>query len=218
LTSIELATVVVAGTAVVLAPVDPSPLRGDKPEPAPAPNTPAFAALLIAHAEAELSAKVRTALGMPGRHMIEEEGETARRVGMWSQHELNAVYERVGGTVTTRTVQRSTHGGESTWDATEITVTVDLPGIGTIEIVTDWDEEYGGRDLPLMRAIPDATLIASDGAYEPHEDAGHHLADQLIGMPSDAAWHFVDTAVATARAVADPYADNATVLIADIRP
>jgi hypothetical protein len=37
-------------------------------------------------------------------------------------------------------------------------------------------------------------------------------------MPGEAARHFVDTAVATARAVADPYADNATVLIADIRP
>ena len=61
-------------------------------------------------------------------------------------------------------------------------------------------------------------LLASDGAYEPHEDAGHHLPDQLIGMPGEAARHFVDTAVATARAVADPYADNATVLIADIRP
>lgn len=61
-------------------------------------------------------------------------------------------------------------------------------------------------------------LLASDGAYEPHEDAGHHLADQLIGMPGEAARHFVDTAVATARAVANPHADNATVLIADIRP
>lgn len=61
-------------------------------------------------------------------------------------------------------------------------------------------------------------LLASDGAYEPHEDAGHHLADQLIGMPGEAARHFVDTAVATARSVADPHADNATVLVADIRP
>lgn len=61
-------------------------------------------------------------------------------------------------------------------------------------------------------------LLASDGAYEPHEDAGHHLGDQLIGMPGEAARHFVDTAVATARAVTDPHADNATVLIADIRP
>lgn len=61
-------------------------------------------------------------------------------------------------------------------------------------------------------------LLASDGAYEPHEDAGHVLSDYLIGGPREAARHFVDTAVAQARAVPDPYADNATVLVADLRP
>jgi serine/threonine protein phosphatase PrpC len=61
-------------------------------------------------------------------------------------------------------------------------------------------------------------LLASDGAYEPHEDAGHTLSDHLIGDPGETARCFVDTAVATARAVPDPYADNATVLVADIRP
>jgi len=84
-----------------------------------------------------------------------------RPATVWCQHELNAVYERAGGTVTTRTVQRTTHGGESTWDATEITVTVDLPGIGPVEAFTDWYEEYGGHDLPLMQAIPNAHLIAA---------------------------------------------------------
>ena len=161
MTSIELAAVVVAGTAVVLAPIDPQVLRSNEPEPAPTVQPLTFAALLLAHAEAELAAKVRTALGMPGRRMATEDGETARRIGMWSQLELNAVYERVGGTVTTRTVQRTTHGGESIWNATEITVTVDLPGIGAVEIVTDWYEGYNGRDLPLMQAIPDAELIAA---------------------------------------------------------
>jgi hypothetical protein len=111
-----------------------------------------------ARAEAELGARVRAALGLPGYPAAEGDGETARRVSMWSQDELNAVYERVGGTVTARTVKRT--GSCSTWEATEITVTVDLPGIGRVEAFTDWDEESGGRDLPLMRAIPDATLIA----------------------------------------------------------
>ncbi len=40
---------------------------------------------------------------------------------------------------------------------TEITLTVDLPGIGRVEAVTDWYEGYtaidGGRALPLMRAL-----------------------------------------------------------------
>lgn len=112
-----------------------------------------------ARAEAALSAKVRTALGLPGYPPAEGEGETARRVGMWDQQHLNDVFERVGGTVTTRAVQRA--GSCSTWAATEITVTVNLPGIGTVEVFTDWDEESGGRDLPLMQAIPDGTLIAA---------------------------------------------------------
>ena len=61
-------------------------------------------------------------------------------------------------------------------------------------------------------------LLASDGAYEPHEDAGHQLAKFLIGDVDELALPFVETAVATARAVAEPHADNATVLIADLRP
>lgn len=59
-------------------------------------------------------------------------------------------------------------------------------------------------------------LLASDGAYEPHEDAGHQLAKFLIGDVDELAVPFVETAVATARAVPDPHADNATALIADL--
>lgn len=147
------AAIVAAGTAVVLAPIDPQALRGSKPAPAPTPQTPTAGTILLAHNELTLADRVRTALGMPGRQMIEAEDETPRRVSMWSQYELNAVYERVGGTVTTRPIQRTTHGGDTTWQATEITVTVDLPDIGTVEIITDWDEETGGHDLPLMQAI-----------------------------------------------------------------
>ena len=115
-----------------------------------------------ARAEAERVAKVGQALGFrsgwkPNVHL----GETATRITRWTQRELNDVFERVGGTVTTRQVQRSTSDGSATWNATEITLTTEIPGVGYIEIVTDWDEETGGRDLPLMQAIPDATLIAS---------------------------------------------------------
>jgi serine/threonine protein phosphatase PrpC len=89
-------------------------------------------------------------------------------------------------------------------------------------VYTD-DELMNEVGHPAIEAVTRPTedcrlLLASDGAYEPHEDAGHHLADQLIGMPAEAAHAFVDTAVATARAVPNPHADNATVLIADIRP
>lgn len=115
-----------------------------------------------ARAEAERVAKVRTALGFSDRYAPRPFlGETAASLTMWSQHELNTVYERVGGTVTTRQVQRSACDGDATWNATEITLTVEVPGIGPVAVSTDWDEESGGRDLPLMQAIPDATLITS---------------------------------------------------------
>jgi hypothetical protein len=170
LSTIELAVIVVAGTALVAAPIDPRPLRASCQRH---PNAsllltecPSCAQELYdieqanrARAEAELSTRVRKALGLRGYPHADGNGETARRVAMWSQEELNAVYERVGGTVTARTVKRT--GSCSTWGATEITVTVDLPGIGTVEAFTDWDEETGGRDLPLMQAIPDAELIAT---------------------------------------------------------
>lgn len=113
-----------------------------------------------ARAEANLATKVRDALGLHGYGQpVTESGETARRVCMWDQDELNTVYERVGGTVTTRTVQRT--GSTTTWEATEITVTVNLPDVGTVEVFTDWEEESGGRDLPLMQAIASPELIAA---------------------------------------------------------
>jgi len=92
--------------------------------------------------------------------------------------------------------------------------------LGAVETDEENRSRYGhpAIETAVYRADEFRLLLASDGAYEPHEDAGHHLADQVIGMPGEAARHFVDTAVATARAVVDPHADNATVLVADIQP
>lgn len=112
-----------------------------------------------ARAEGERIAKVNRALGFSAHSMPQPHlGETATSLTMWSQHELNTLYERVGGTVTARIVERTCSTG-STWQATEITVTVYVDGVGPVTVSTDWDEESGGRDLPLMQAIPDATLI-----------------------------------------------------------
>lgn len=97
----------------------------------------------------ELAAKVRHALGLRSSRILD--GETATSVNVWSQHELNTIYERVGGVVTTRTVQRAWSGG--TFPAIEITITATLPGIGTVQIATDWDEDSEGHDLPVMRDI-----------------------------------------------------------------
>lgn len=157
MTAFDSAAIVAAGTALVLAPIDPQPFRDPNPEPV----TLSPLVILLAASQADLAVRVRVALGLPGHGQPRSElGETATCVHMWDQVDLNAVYERVGGTVTTRTVQRSTSGGEATWQATEITVTVDLPGIGAVEIVTDWCGASGGHDMPLMRAIPDAVLIS----------------------------------------------------------
>lgn len=92
----------------------------------------------------------------PNEHL----GETLHFITAWTQHELNTIYVRAGGTVTTRLVTRSTSNGDSTWPATEITLTVPVPNIGDVQIVTDWDEDSGGRDLPVMQVIPHAELIA----------------------------------------------------------
>ncbi|MEH0574320.1 mucin-2 [Streptomyces sp. B21-108] len=56
-------------------------------------------------------------------------------------------------------------------------------------------------------------LLASDGAYEPLEDSCRNLADYLVGDPREAARDFVTSAIDHASA----RADNATVLVADIR-
>jgi hypothetical protein len=99
-------------------------------------------------------AKVNAALGYPvdaqPRAYL---GETATCLTVWSQVELNALFERVGGTVTTRQVERSTSDGSITWTATEITLTVQVPEVGPVEIVTDIDDdpEHGYRtDLPVV--------------------------------------------------------------------
>jgi hypothetical protein len=52
--------------------------------------------------------------------------------------------------------------------------------------------------------------------YEPQEDAGHDLAGYLTGTPRTAAEGLVDDAVRRAHDLTDPYADNATALVARI--
>ncbi|MFF5790379.1 hypothetical protein ACFY8P_36080 [Streptomyces sp. NPDC012693] len=65
-------------------------------------------------------------------------------------------------------------------------------------------------------ARPGWLLLASDGAYEPHEDIDRNLGSYLSGDPHDAAELLVDDAVWFARAQPAPYADDATALIARI--
>ncbi|MFC9497700.1 hypothetical protein [Streptomyces sp. NPDC056982] len=114
----------------------------------------------LAAAEREVAAKVGLALGW-GQYWKPDTfvGETATHILMWSQHELNAVYERVGGTVTSRPVERI--DDDVPWMATEITLTVDVPGVGSVQLVTGWADGIGGHDLPAMAQIAGADLIAA---------------------------------------------------------
>ncbi|MFD7556503.1 PP2C family protein-serine/threonine phosphatase [Streptomyces sp. NPDC059835] len=64
-------------------------------------------------------------------------------------------------------------------------------------------------------------LLASDGAYEPHEDAGHDVFAELDDDPlTSTVRGFVDRAVDTSRKALPPhehrYVDNATALLADL--
>ncbi len=80
-------------------------------------------------------------------------------------------------------------------------------------------ERYWGHPaIEFLRgpARPGWLLLASDGAYEPHEDVGHDMAGYLTGAPRDAARRLVEDAVRRAQTLPDPYADNATALVAHI--
>lgn len=144
----ELATTVVIGTALVLAPIDPQPIRDL--------NTPAPASVWVVTFDEQLARRVRDALGLRHWKPNADHGETETRLVLWSQLELSDLYERVGGTVTSRQVDRTDSDG-ARWTAEEITVTVDVPGVGPVEAVTDWYEgfaKHGPRDeLPLTRAL-----------------------------------------------------------------
>ena len=148
MSTIELATTSVIGTALVLASIDPQPIRDL--------NTPAPTSVWVVTFDEQLARRVRDALGLRHWKPNADHGETETRLILWSQLELNDLYERVGGTVTSRQVERIGSDG-TVWAEEEIIVTVDVPGVGPVEAVTDWCEDlakYGPRDeLPLTRAL-----------------------------------------------------------------
>lgn len=142
-----LAAITAIGTALVLAPIDPQPIRDlNTPLPEPEPESaPAF--------DEALFARVRNALGLKS-HFRAADGETPTRFSMWDVEELNAPFTRTGGTVTAQQVERPLSDGR-TFSVIEVTITVDLPGIGTVEVFTDWDpsDEPHGFALPVILAL-----------------------------------------------------------------
>ncbi|MFE4756008.1 PP2C family protein-serine/threonine phosphatase [Streptomyces mirabilis] len=88
--------------------------------------------------------------------------------------------------------------------------------LGNAESDGEVKTRYGHPAIETVtRAAEDCRLLlASDGAYEPLEDSCRKLADYLIGDLREAARDFVQAAIDHA----GPHVDNATVLVADIRP
>lgn len=88
--------------------------------------------------------------------------------------------------------------------------------LGNDETDQDVKDRYGHPAIEsVTRQLEDSRLLlASDGAYESLEDSLRNLADYLDGDPREAARDFVTSAVEHASS----HADNATVLIADLRP
>lgn len=108
-------------------------------------------------ARAALASAVRTALGMPAFAPRMEVGETETRISVWSVRELQDVFARVGGTVTARQVERPFSCG--TFATTEVAITVDLPGLGEVEVFTDWDpaDEQYATSLSVIRAAAEVS-------------------------------------------------------------
>lgn len=88
--------------------------------------------------------------------------------------------------------------------------------LGNSETDDEVKNRYGHPAIEAVTRDPEdcRLLLASDGAYEPLEDSCRNLADYLIGDPGPAVRDFVQAAIDHA----GPHVDNATVLIADLRP
>lgn len=88
--------------------------------------------------------------------------------------------------------------------------------LGNAETDQEVKDQYGHPAIESVTRLSENSrlLLASDGAYEPLEDSLRNLADYLTGDPRTAARDFVQSAVDHATL----HADNATVLIADLRP
>lgn len=143
-------------------------------------------------------ARVNAALGLrvnrkPNVHL----GETATHRAVWSQMELNEIFERVGGAVSLREVERSNCDGEASWAATEITLTVQVPDVGPVTVVTDIedDPDHGYRtDVPVVavaryeaaaRHVTEITAPLADPDYKPtglEWDDLAHVEDVMAGM------------------------------------
>ncbi|MFJ6540547.1 hypothetical protein ACIQMP_07865 [Streptomyces sp. NPDC091385] len=116
------------------------PESTDVPNPDPAP------ALALA--------TVRAALGFSTDWTPRTDiGESATHVILWSQLELNDLYERLGrpGPVALRLAEPV-----DSLPVLELAFTVLVDGVGPVEASAEWCPTLGGHDTPLLRAATSA--------------------------------------------------------------
>ncbi|MFF8412858.1 hypothetical protein [Streptomyces omiyaensis] len=106
-----------------------------------------------------LAATVRTALGFPHQAgPLQRLGETERKVRVWSIHELNAAYLRVGGLVTAAALDAPPG---RTW--LKVAVTAYIPGVGACQAFASWEptaEPLGfGLDVVRLAAGPEIAAV-----------------------------------------------------------
>ncbi|MFG2976274.1 hypothetical protein ACGFYY_25240 [Streptomyces sp. NPDC048331] len=106
-----------------------------------------------------LGQRARRALGLTWSRIDTHLGETALHINVWSPHELQAVYDHRGGTITSRTVLEPRFDGTVT-EITRITLTVRVPSLGTVTAACDWDhndpDEDDVRQVPIICGLLDS--------------------------------------------------------------
>nr|WSX48873.1 hypothetical protein OG409_07885 [Streptomyces sp. NBC_00974] len=103
-----------------------------------------------------LGERARRALGLHVTKISTHLGETALHVNVWSPRELQDIYDRRGGTITSRVIEETTSDG-TVVPLTRVTLTVRIPSLGTITASTDWDhndpDEDAMRQVPVIRGL-----------------------------------------------------------------
>lgn len=109
---------------------------------------------------AALADKVRKALGRYiAPNVRPQEGETPTRRMVWSLHEMTDLWNlHADAKLTDRPVVCAFEGGE--YPATEITLTITLPTIGTVEVFTTYTEDDYPNGVPDIAYFTEKTPAA----------------------------------------------------------
>lgn len=100
-----------------------------------------------------------------------ELGESPTRLLAWDVTGLRDIYARTGGTVTCKQAENAAH-------TVELTLTVDVAGIGPVEVATDWNPVYD----PAYEGTWRRELAAASALMRPTDsDAVQTPSDEAVG-------------------------------------